>query len=283
MCYKVNVATLILSCVFISYEEGEIFALFFYALFKITDIHRKENIMAKAPKYKAASAYKSQYANQMSGLLNNVTNRQEFSYNPLEDANYQALAKVYNANGLKAQQDTLGQAAALNGGYNTSWATSASQQARNDYNQQLASLIPELEQTAYSRYYDNYNMNLNALGALQDADNTAYQKYRDSVADRQWLYGQNYQKYRDTVADSQWQKEYNLSKKRAARSGRRGRSSSGGSSRYGSYVPKTGGTTGGTTGGPNLKKMYNDANTKGAVALAKAAGKAANKKSSKKK
>ena len=239
--------------------------------------------MAKAPKYKAASAYKSQYANQMAGLLNNVTNRQEFSYNPLEDANYQALAKVYNANGLKAQQDTLGQAAALNGGYNTSWATSASQQARNDYNQQLASLIPELEQTAYSRYYDNYNMNLNALGALQDADNTAYQKYRDSVADSQWLYGQNYQKYRDTVADSQWQKEYNLSKKRAARSGGRGRSSSGGSSRYGSYVPKTGGTTGGTTGGPNLSKLWGASASKGAVALAKAAGKAANKKSSKKK
>ena len=280
MCYKENAVAQI-HVLFISCEEGEIFALFFYALFKITDIHRKENIMAKAPTYKGASAYKSQYANQMSGLLNDVTNRQEFSYNPLEDANYQALAKVYNANGLKAQQDTLGQAASLNGGYNTSWATSASQQARNDYNQQLASLIPELEQTAYSRYYDNYNMNLNALGALQDADNTAYQKYRDSVADRQWLYGQNYQKYRDTVADSQWQKEYNLSKKRAARSGRgrRGRSSSGGSSRYGSYVPKTTGTT----GGPNLKKMYNDANTKGAVALAKAAGKAANKKSSKKK
>ena len=239
--------------------------------------------MAKAPKYKAASAYKSQYANQMAGLLNNVTNRQEFSYNPLEDANYQALAKVYNANGLKAQQDTLGQAAALNGGYNTSCATSASQQARNDYNQQLASLIPELEQTAYSRYYDNYNMNLNALGALQDADNTAYQKYRDSVADRQWLYGQNYQKYRDTVADSQWQKEYNLSKKRAARSGGRGRSSSGGSSRYGSYVPKTGGKTGGI----NLSQMYKDANTKGAVALAnaakKTADKVAKKKSSKKK
>ena len=283
MCYKVNVAALILSCVFISYEEGEIFALFFYALFKITDIHRKENNMAKAPKYKAASAYKSQYANQMSGLLNDVTNRQEFSYNPLEDANYQALAKVYNANGLKAQQDTLGQAASLNGGYNTSWATSASQQARNDYNQQLASLIPELEQTAYSRYYDNYNMNLNALGALQDADNTAYQKYRDSVADSQWLYGQNYQKYRDTVADSQWQKEYNLSKKRAARSGRRGRSSSGGNSRHRSYVPKPGGKTGGKTGGANPSRLWGASAPKGAVSRAKAAGKAAKKKSSKKK
>ena len=131
--------------------------------------------------------------------------------------------------------------------------------------------------------YGSYNVNLSVLGAVQDADNSAYQKYRDSVADRQWLYGQNYQKYRDNVADSQWQKEYNLSKKRAARSGRRGRSSSGGSSRYGSYVPKTGGKTGGETGGINPKKMYNDAASKGAVALAKTAGKAANKKSSKKK
>lgn len=272
MCYKENAVAQI-HVLFISCEEGEIFVLFFYALFKITDINRKENIMAKAPKYKAASAYKSQYADQMSGLLNNVTNRQEFSYNPLEDANYQALAKVYNANGLKAQQDTLGQAASLNGGYNTSWATSASQQARNDYNQQLASLIPELEQTAYSRYYDNYNMNLNALGALQDADNTAYQKYRDSVADSQWLYGQNYQKYRDSVADSQWQKEYKLSKKRAARSGR-GRSSSGGSSRHGSYVPKPTGKTGGKTGGANPSKLWGASAPK---------GKAAKKKSSKKK
>ena len=277
MCYKESAVAQI-HVLFISCEEGEFSSSFFYALFKITDIHRKENIMAKAPKYKAAAAYKSQYADQMAGLLNNVVNREEYSYNPLEDANYQALAKVYNANGLKAQQDTLGQAAALNGGYNTSWATSASQQARNDYNQQLASLIPELEQNAYSRYYDNYNMNLNALGALQDADNTAYNQYRDKVADTQWLYGQNYQKYRDSVADSQWQKEYNLSKKRAARSGR-GRSSSGGSSRYGSYVPKTTGKT----GGANLSKLWGASATKGAVALAKAAGSAAKKKSSKKK
>lgn len=277
MCYKENAVAQI-HVLFISCEEGEFSPSFFYALFKITDIHRKENIMAKAPKYKAASAYNSQYANQMSGLLNDVTNRQEFSYNPLEDANYQALAKVYNANGLKAQQDTLGQAAALNGGYNTSWATSASQQARNDYNQQLASLIPELEQTAYSRYYDNYNMNFNALGALQDADNTAYQKYRDSVADSQWLYGQNYQKYRDTVADSQWQKEYNLSKKRAARSGGRGRSSSGGN-KHRSYVPKPTGET----GGANPSELWGASAPNGAVSVAKAAGKAAKKKSSKKK
>ena len=190
--------------------------------------------MASAPSYKLPAAYSSQYSGQIAGLLNNVVNRGEFTYDPIKDANFQQLAKVYNANGLKAQQDTLGQAAALNGGYNTSWATSAAQQSRNDYNQQLAALIPDLEQNAYQRYADNFNMNLNALGALQDADQNAYSRYRDTVGDTQWMYGQDYQKYRDSVADSQWQKEYNLSKKRAGRSGGgRGRSSGGGYS--GSY------------------------------------------------
>ena len=208
--------------------------------------------MASAPNYVAPAAYSSQYSGQIAGLLNNVVNRQQFTYDPLQDANYQALAKVYNANGLKAQQDTLGQAAALNGGYNTSWATSAAQQARNDYNQQLAALIPDLEQNAYSRYYDNFNMNLNALGALQDADQNAYSKYRDKVGDTQWMYGQNYQKYRDSVADSQWQKEYNLSKKRAARSG--GRRSGGGS---GGYSGGSSGGGGGTTT-PTVRTTQND-------------------------
>ena len=234
--------------------------------------------MATAPKYTAPKAYSSQYAGQIAGLLGDVTNRQEFSYNPLEDANYQALAKTYNANGLKAQQDTLGQAAALNGGYNTSWATSAAQQSRNDYNQQLAALIPEMEERAYSRYYDRFNMDLNALGALQSADQDAYSKYRDTVGDTQWQYGQNYQKYRDSVADSQWQKEYNLSKKRAARSGGGRRRSSGGGGGYSSYA-------GSSANSADLEKLWNASASKaksGAVALAKAAGNAASKTTKKK-
>ena len=209
--------------------------------------------MAKAPTYKAPKAYSSQYAGQIASLIGDVTNRQEFSYNPLEDANYQALANVYNANGQKAMRDTLGQAAALNGGYNTSWATSAAAQAKNDYNQQLAAMIPELEQNAYSRYYDSFNMDLSALGALQSADQDAYSKYRDTVGDTQWQYGQKYQKYRDSVADSQWQKEYNLSKKRAARSGGGRRGGSGG----GSYAGSAGGSISG------LDKLWNAAGSSG--------------------
>lgn len=164
--------------------------------------------MAEKPKITETPAYESKYQNQIDSALSNVTNRQDFTYDPLKDANYQALAKVYNKQGNQAAQNTLGDAAALNGGYGSSYAVTASQQARNDYNQMLASQIPALQEAAYNRYLNDYNMNVTALSALRGADDSAYGRYRDTVADNQWKYGQEYQQYRDDIADSQWQKTY---------------------------------------------------------------------------
>lgn len=166
--------------------------------------------MAEKPKVAdyQQPTYESKYQGQIDSALNNVTNRKEFTYDPLKDANYQALAKVYNKQGQQAAQNTMGDAAALNGGYGSSYAVTASQQARNDYNQMLASQIPALQETAYNRYLNDYNMNVTALSALRDADDSAYGRYRDTVSDSQWKYGVDYQGYRDDVADSQWQKTY---------------------------------------------------------------------------
>lgn len=144
--------------------------------------------MAKKKKYKPMSyakiakpgEYKSAYGNQIAASRNQLMN---WKYDPMKDANYQALAAVYGARGNQAAQDTLGDAAALNGGYGTSYAVSAAQQARNQYNQELAALIPDLEANAYARAQGNYQM-------LMDADNEAYGRYRDLMADYQW--GKNY-------------------------------------------------------------------------------------------
>lgn len=168
-----------------------------------------------SPTYTAPEAYSSQYSGDVSNYLSKLTNRESFSYDPLKDASYQALAKVYNARGNLAARDTMGDAANLNGGYGSSYATTAAAQARNQYNQELASYIPQLEQNAYDRYVGDYEMNLSTLGALQDADDTMYGRYRDTVADNQWLYGMDYQKYRDDVADRQWNKEFKLEKRDA--------------------------------------------------------------------
>lgn len=128
-------------------------------------------VQAKNP-----GTYTSAYASQLSAARNQLMN---YKYDPMQDANYQALAKIYGARGNQAAQDTIGEAAALNGGYGTSYGVSAAQQARNQYNQELASMIPDLEQNAYNRLSNNYNL-------LMDADTQAYQRYRDAVADYQW-------------------------------------------------------------------------------------------------
>lgn len=177
------------------------------------------------------AAYKSAYQGQLDTARNQILN---FKYNPMQDANYQALAKIYGARGNQAAKDTLGEAAALNGGFGTSYAVSAAQQARNQYNQELAALIPDLEQNAYSRLQSNYNV-------LMDADADAYKKYRDNVADYQWGKGLDMDIY-----------QFNDSKKGSGGGGGGGsRRSSGGGGGYsggGGSVISGGGSTGGRPG-----------------------------------
>lgn len=139
----------------------------------------------KGPTYQA-DPYKSDYklgsydSKYMPDIEQRTQNLANWSYNPLQDASYQALAQVYGARGNLAAKNSLADAAALNGGYGTSYAVSAAQQARNQYNQELMSLVPELEQAAYNRA-------ATGLNALMDLDQTQYGRYRDTEADKQWL------------------------------------------------------------------------------------------------
>lgn len=218
----------------------------------------KNNVAPYVP-----GVYQSQYADQIAASRDNLTN---WKYNPLEDASYQALAKIYGARGNVAAKNTLADAAALNGGYQTSYAVSAAQQARNQYNQELAALIPDLEDKAYNRTMAQYNL-------YKEADDTDYGRFRDTEGDRQWKYTQDYQNwrdresdnqwlyntmynnYRDQMADYQWGLDYNqgvYGLKKAASSGGggggRGRSGGGGGGGYGGYASD-----------PNLTELYNNA------------------------
>lgn len=195
----------------------------------ITDV-----VKPTAPAEYQVGTYESKYGDQLQGALDNVIN---WKYDPMNDANYQALAKIYGARGNQAAKNTLADAASLNGGYGTSYAVSAAQQARNQYNQELASFIPDLEQTAYSRAQSKYS-------ALRDADDSDYGRWRDSESDRQWLYSQNYQKYQDALDQYQWAQNWNFdlyqylkaqAKKGGGGGGRR-RSSGGGGGGYSSSV-----------------------------------------------
>jgi len=167
--------------------------------------------------------YESIYKDKQNQLMDNITNMGEFSYNAEADPAFQAYKKTYGALGDQSMKNTLGEASALTGGRLNSWATSAAQQAKGNYDQQLMAQVPALQQAAYQMFQDKNNNNLNALNAINSADNTAYgrwnddrnftyQQGRDEVSDNQWWKNFNYNKGRDTISDKRYSTEQKNSK-----------------------------------------------------------------------
>lgn len=140
----------------------------------------KEVAAYKEPTFKEVAPYQSQYGDAINKLTDAVVNRQQFTYDPATDASYQALAKQYGRLGDRARQNTLGDYAANTGGYASTAAVSAAQQAQNDYNIQLSNMIPSLMQAAYDRYQGEYNMNIGALNAIASRDDAMYGRWNDN-------------------------------------------------------------------------------------------------------
>ena len=198
------------------------------------------------------------YANKViiDDVLKQYLNREKFSYDFNEDALYQQYKDKYIQQGKMAMQDTMGQAAALTGGYGNSYAATVGNQAYNASLENLNDIIPELYQLAYDRYnqegqdilnkyslladdmateYGMWSDKYNRLytdyrnqigdsqwqaqfdeGVRQYDEQFAYQKDRDAVSDKQWEDSFNYQKDRDTVSDSHWEQEFNYGKEQDA-------------------------------------------------------------------
>ena len=81
-----------------------------------------------------------------------ITGRPAFSYDPTSDPVYDSYAQSYRRRGRLAMRDTMGQAAALTGGYGSSYAQSVGQQQYDSYLQSLGEALPELYGMAWQRY-----------------------------------------------------------------------------------------------------------------------------------
>lgn len=148
-----------------------------------------------------------QYDSQINELLNQILNREDFSYNVENDPLYEQYAKMYQREGDRAMRDTMAEAAASAGGMN-SYAITAAQQANNYYGAQLNDKIPELYQLAYDMYLADKESKVQDLGILQNLDATQYNRYRDTMSD--WQNDRNfaYNMYRDDISDAQWNKTF---------------------------------------------------------------------------
>lgn len=129
--------------------------------------------------------YKSQWQSQLDDAINKILNREKFSYDFNGDALYQQYKDKYITQGKMAMADTMGQAAAMTGGYGNSYATSAGNQAYQQSLQQLNDIVPELYQMAYDHYNQEGQDLYNQYAMLGERENMDYGRYRDSVNDWQ--------------------------------------------------------------------------------------------------
>lgn len=172
---------------------------------------------------------------------NTLANMKPFTYDLNSDALYEQYKNQYQALGKLAMQDTMGQAAALTGGYGNSYAATAGNQAYQSYLTQLSDVVPQLYQLALSKYnadrdaandafsalssdrstkYGEWSDQYNRLLSERDyagteysnAYNLAVQLARNAIADEQDLRDYNYKVERDKVFDQQWQTNFDYQK-----------------------------------------------------------------------
>ncbi len=141
--------------------------------------------------------YVSSYQQQIEELLAKALEREQFSYDYQADPLYRQYESAYVRNGRKAMEETMANAAALTGGYGSSYAVTAGNEAYQSYLAELQNIIPALYESAYGRYQDAYRDILDELGLLNDLDAGEYEKYRDEVADYYADLNYYYQQYND--------------------------------------------------------------------------------------
>lgn len=159
--------------------------------------------------------YNSNYKQQLSSLYDQIMQRPKFSYDLNGDMLYQQYKDQYQTAGRQAMQDTMGQAAALTGGYGSSYASTAGNQAYQGYLQKLNDIIPSLYDRAYNAYQDQGTALQNQYSMALNADALDYNRYQDRLnqwnTDRSYAqnaydsaYSKDYADYQDTVSQYQY-------------------------------------------------------------------------------
>lgn len=125
--------------------------------------------------------YNSQWQQTMNDLIQQYQNRGPFQYDINADAMYQQMLDRYVGQGQQAMMDTMGQAAALTGGYGSSYAQTAGQQTYQNYLQGAYDMMPQFYQMALDRYQMQGDDLLSQYGLLSDQENMAYNRYNDQL------------------------------------------------------------------------------------------------------
>lgn len=152
--------------------------------------------------------FASNYTQQLNDIYGQIMNRGPFKYDLNADMLYQQAKDQYMLTGQQAMMDTMGQAAALTGGYGSSYASTAGNQAYQQHLTALNNMVPELYDRAAAQWaregdelYNKYSLTAQADATDYDRYLAALDQYNNDRAFAQgqydMLYGQDYGQFAD--------------------------------------------------------------------------------------
>ena len=142
----------------------------------------------------------SELDRELEALYQALMGRQSFLYHAADDPLYRSYADRYVQDGRLAMRDSMGAAAALTGGYGSSYAQTVGQQQFDEYLRKLSEALPELYGMAYQQYLDEGD-------SLRGQYDLAYQRLEGQRAQEAAAQAAEYQRQRDALADERYRQE----------------------------------------------------------------------------
>lgn len=155
---------------------------------------------------KQLSTGRTSYADQVDALMQKIQNREDFSYDADSDMLFQQYLSSMMQSGKTAMQDSIGQASALTGGYGSTYATTAGNQAYNAYLQEAYNNLPEYYQMAMEAYEMEGQKMFDELSMMSEADAREYDRLYNAWGanynNAQQMYQNEYNAWQDGVANA---------------------------------------------------------------------------------
>lgn len=190
--------------------------------------------------------YQSRWDADINSIIDSIMNRPQFDQSDVFDSDlYKMYREQYIQQGQKAMRDTMGAAQAMTGGYGSTYAQAAGQQAYDSYLSQLGDQTLNIYDRIYNQYLQEGQELYNQLGMLNNQDSIDYGRYRDTVSDyysdlayysgrydsewshdfsqyqanqdaMRWAEEYAYQKTQDALAQQNWKTQFDYQKEQDA-------------------------------------------------------------------
>lgn len=149
-----------------------------------------QRLLKQAQAMGSAPVYTDQYDAKINALYDQITGRGNFNYDLNADALWKQYQDSYTQMGKQAMRDSMGKAAALTGGYGSSYGMAVGQQQYDQYLQSLGDVVPELYESAYQKWNDEGDRLIQQYGMLTDREAQDYARYQDEY--NKWLTERSY-------------------------------------------------------------------------------------------